>query len=98
MLLTSLSGPADQHAVGSRSCAGADAEEGIEGSVPCPAPIEAEHELVEVVLEVRPPQSVVDTKAPALEVGEQAMGPRQDNVRRHRTDRDRLMPDTGDVL
>ena len=38
-----LCGFADQYAVGGRSCAGADAEQDIEGSMPCPAPIEAEH-------------------------------------------------------
>ena len=63
-----LGGFADQYVIGSRSSAGADAEQGIEGSMPCPAPIEAEHELVEVVLEVGFPQSVVNAQAPALEV------------------------------
>ena len=47
---------------------GADAEERIERSMPRPAAIEAEHELVKVVLEVRLAQSVVDAQTPALEV------------------------------
>ena len=68
MLLGWLSSPADQHAIGGRSGAGADAEERIERSMPCSAPIEAECELVEVVLEVGFPQSVVNAQAPALEV------------------------------
>src|SRR5580704_4050964 len=63
-----LRGVADQHAVGNWCRAGADAEQGVEGSVTCPAPIEAEHELIEVVLEVGFPQPVVDAQAPALEV------------------------------
>ena len=63
-----LGGLADQHVVGSWGGAGADAEEGIERSMAFPAPIEAEHELVQVVLEVRPAQSMVDAKAPAFEV------------------------------
>ena len=42
-----LSGLADQHLVRNRGDAGADAEESIEGCVPCAAPIEAEHELIE---------------------------------------------------
>jgi hypothetical protein len=62
------SGLADQDVVGSRSGAVADAEQGIEGSMPCPAPIEAEHELIKVVLEIGFPQSVVDAQAPTLEV------------------------------
>jgi len=63
-----LCGFADQYAVGGRSCAGADAEQGIEGSMACSAPIEAEHDLVEVMLEVCFPQSVIDAQTPALEV------------------------------
>ena len=51
-----------------RGGVGADAEHGIEGRMPCPAPIETEHELIKVVLEVGFPQSVVDAQAPALEV------------------------------
>jgi hypothetical protein len=43
-------------------------EEGIKGGMPCAAPIEAENELVEVVLEVRSARSVLDAQAPALEV------------------------------
>jgi len=59
---------ADQHVVGSWGGAGADTEQCSERGMPCSAPIEAEDELVEVVLEVGPPQSVVDAQAPALEV------------------------------
>jgi hypothetical protein len=39
-----------------------DAEQGIEGSMACPAPIEAEHEFVEVVLKVCSPQSVINPR------------------------------------
>ena len=58
-----LGGFADQDVVGSRSGTGADAEHGIEGGMPRPASVEAEHELIKVVLEVGFPQSVVDTQA-----------------------------------
>ena len=68
MLLGWLSSPADQHAIGGWGSSGADAEERVERSVPCSAPIEAEYELVEVVLEVGSPQSMVNTQSPALEV------------------------------
>ena len=54
--------------VRSWSRTGPDAEERIERGMPRPAAIEAEHEFVEVVLEVRLPQSVVDAQTPALEV------------------------------
>jgi hypothetical protein len=78
--------------------AGAEAEESVEGDVPRSASIEAEDELVQVVLKVDPAQAVVDAQTPALEVGEQAKGPGQDDVRRHRADGDRLVLDLGDVL
>jgi hypothetical protein len=61
-----LRGFADQHAVGNWRRAGADAEQAVQGSVTCPAPIEAEHERIEVVLEVSFPQSVVDAQAQRL--------------------------------
>ena len=63
-----LSGLAEQDAIGNWSGAGADAEQGVEGGMACPAPIEAEHELIKVVLKVGFPQPVVDTQAPALQV------------------------------
>jgi hypothetical protein len=66
---------ADEQVVGSWSGAGADAKEGIERGMPGSASIEAEHELIEVVLEVGLSQSVVNAQAPALEIGEQAMDP-----------------------
>src|SRR6202030_468289 len=79
-----LCGFADQYAVGGRSCAGHDAEQGIEGSMACSAPIEAEHELVEVMLEVCFPQSVIDAQTPALEVWKQPMDPETSGVCRYR--------------
>jgi hypothetical protein len=63
-----LSGLADQDAVGSWRGAGADANQGIKGGMASAAPIEAEDELIKVVLEIGFPQSVVDAEAPALEV------------------------------
>ena len=65
---SALGGLADQNVVGSRGGTGADAEQGVEGGMSCPAPIEAEDELIEVVLEVGLPQPVIDAQAPALEV------------------------------
>src|SRR2546423_14019328 len=63
-----LGGLADQDLVASRGGAGADPEQGIEGGLPRAAPVEAEHELIEVVLKVSFPQSVVDAQAPTLEI------------------------------
>ena len=54
--------------VGNRSGPGADPQESIERSMPCAAPIEAEHELVQVALKVCPSQAVVNAQAPALEI------------------------------
>ena len=63
-----LRGFVDQNVVGSRGGAGADAEHGVKGGMPCAAPIEAEDELIEVVLEVGFPQPVIDAQTPPLEV------------------------------
>ena len=63
-----LGGFADQYVVGSRSGASADVEQCIEGGMPCPASIEAEHELVEVMLQVGFPQSVIDAQTPTFEI------------------------------
>ena len=63
-----LSSLADQHVVRSWGRTGTDAQERIERGMPRSAAIEAEHELVEVVLEVCLAQSVVDAQTPALEV------------------------------
>jgi hypothetical protein len=40
----------------------------IERRMPCAAPIEAEHELVQLMLEVGPVQAMVNAQAPALEI------------------------------
>jgi len=63
-----LSSLADQQVVGSWGGAGTDGEERVERGMPCAAAIEAEHELIEVVLEVCLAQSVVDAQTPALEI------------------------------
>jgi predicted DNA-binding WGR domain protein len=60
-----LSSLADQQVVRNWGRTGSDAEKGIERSMPRPAAIEAEHELVEVVLEVCLSQSVVEAQAPS---------------------------------
>ena len=58
----------DQKVVGGRCGAGPDAEQGVKGSMPCAVPIEAEHEFIEVMLEVGFPQPMIDAQASALEV------------------------------
>ena len=63
-----LGGLADQYVVGRWGSTGTDAEQRMECRMPGAASIEAEHELVQVVLEVRPAQSMVDAEAPAFEV------------------------------
>src|SRR5512144_2683389 len=73
----------------------ADAEQRAEGRMAGVAAIEAEHELVEVGLQVLAAQAVVDAERPAFEVGEEAMCPGQDNVRGHRSDDVRVVSDAG---
>src|SRR6516162_9552864 len=65
---------------------GGDAEEGSERGVPGAAPVEAEDELVEIGLKVFAAQAVVDPQGPDLDVGEDAMDPRQDDMGGHLAD------------
>src|SRR5215204_4296178 len=76
--------PADQHLVGGRLEADGEAEETLEGGGRRAAAIEAEHELVEVGLQVLLAQPVVDAEPPALRVGEHPMHPGRHEVRRRR--------------
>ncbi len=50
------------------------------------AAVEAEDEFIEVGLQVLGPQAVVDAERPGLEVGEDAVDPRQDQVGGHGAD------------
>src|SRR3954451_11777481 len=72
-----------------------DAEERAEGGVSGAAPVEAEDELVEVGLQVFAPQAVIDAERPALEVGEDAVGPGQHDMSSHAADDMRIVADAG---
>src|SRR4051812_31179836 len=62
--------PADQHLVGGGLEGEAEPEETVEGGDGIVPAVEPEHELVEVGLEVRRPQPVVDAQGPPLRVRE----------------------------
>src|SRR3954447_6992870 len=72
-----------------------DAEERAEGGVSGAASVEAEDELVEVGLEVFAAQAVIDAQRPALEVGEDTVGPGQHDMGGHAADNMRIMRDIG---
>src|SRR5918998_557845 len=72
-----------------------DAEERAEGGMSGAASVEAEDELVEVGLEVFATQAVIDAERPALEVGEDAVGPGQHNMGGHAADDMRVVRDAG---
>src|SRR5215212_12201303 len=72
-----------------------DAKERAEGGVSCAAPVEAEDELVEVGLEVFAAQAMIDAERPALEVGEDAVGPGQHDMSGHAADDMRIVRDAG---
>ncbi len=55
----------DQHFVGDRLGADGDSEQGAEGGMACSASVEAEHELVEIALQVLGAQAMIDA-APSL--------------------------------
>src|SRR3954454_17653680 len=72
-----------------------DAEERAERSVSGAASVEAEDELVEVGLEAFSTQAVIDAECPALEVGEDAVGPGQHDMGGHAADDMRIVHDAG---
>src|SRR3954466_3995995 len=72
-----------------------DAEERAEGGMSGAAPVEAEDELVEVGLEVFAAQAVIDAERPALEIGEDAVGPGQHDMGGHAADDMRIVRDIG---
>src|SRR5919199_6554728 len=72
-----------------------DAEERAKGGMPGTASVEPEDELVEVGLEVLSTQNVIDAEGPALEVGEDAVGPGQHDMGGHATDDMRIVRDAG---
>ena len=72
-----------------------DVEERAEGGVSGAASVEAEDELVEVGLEVFATQAVIDAERPALEVGEDAVGPGQHDMGGHTTDDVRIVHNAG---
>lgn len=72
-----------------------DAEERAEGGMSGAASVEAEDELVEVGLEVFSTQAVIDAERPALEVGEDAVGPGQHDMGGHAADDMRVVRDAG---
>src|SRR3954447_23635487 len=85
--------PADQDLVRGGLESDGEAEETLEGGGGRAPAIEAEHELVEVGLEVLPAQPVVDTEAPPLGVREHPVHPGQHQVGRRVADHLRLVLD-----
>ena len=65
---------------------GGDAEQAVEGDARVPPPVPAEHEFVEITVEMRLAQSVIDTGAPSLQVGEHSVNPGQQHVGCHGAD------------
>ncbi len=72
-----------------------DCEKGAEGGVAGSASIEAEHEFVEVALEMLSSQPVIDAERPGPGVGGGAVDPGQNDMRGHGADDMGLVPDVG---
>ena len=83
----------DQHLVGNGLGSRSDSEEEFEGGMAGAAAVEAEDELVEVGLQVLVAQAVVDAERPCLEVGEDAVDPRQHDMGGHGADDMGVVPD-----
>jgi hypothetical protein len=65
---------------------GGDAEQGSECGVPGASSVEAEDEFIEVGLEVLATQPVINAQGPDLEVREDPVSPREDDVGGHLAD------------
>ena len=63
--------------------------------MPCAPAIEAEDKFIEVGLEVLAAQPVIDAQGPDLEVGKDAVDPRQHDVSGHLADDMGVMGDAG---
>src|SRR2546429_5437877 len=61
-------------------------KQGVKRDMPMEAPIVAEHEFIEIAVDVLAAQAVICAEAPSLHQRESAMNPRQDNVARHLAD------------
>lgn len=59
---------------------GGDAEQGLECGVAGTAAIEAEDKLVEIGVDVLAAQAMIDPQCPDLEIGEDAVAPRQETM------------------
>ena len=81
----------DEIAVGCRCETNTDPEQRIEGAAHVSPPVPAEHELVEIALQVAFPEAVEHAFRPSLQVGKHAMNPVQDLVRLATSDDLRLM-------
>ena len=70
----------DEIAIGCRIETDTDPEQRIEGAARVSPPVPAEHELVQVALQMAFPEAVKHTFRPSLQVGEYAVNPVQDLV------------------
>ena len=61
--------------------AGGDAEQRVERRSHMPAPIPAKDEFLEIATQVRLADAVVGAERPGFEIGEDAVDPRQDDMR-----------------
>ena len=75
--------------------AGGDAEQRSERGVVGSAAVKAEHELVEIGLQMGTAQAVVDTQDPDFEIGKDAVDPGQDDMGGDLADDMRIVSDTG---
>ena len=76
----------DKLAIAGMRQSGGDAKQHVERRFHVTASIPAKDELFEVAAQVRRADAVIGAERPSLEIGEDAMDPRQDHMRRHLAD------------
>src|ERR1700693_2885643 len=84
-------GAADDVPIARRLMVWRECEHRFERGVPVEAAIVAEHELVEIGIDVFAAQAVIRTKLPPLDQREDPVNPRQHDMRRHLADDTRVV-------
>ena len=77
---------------------GREAKDGLERDMAVVAPVVAEGELLEVGVDVLPPQAVIGAEPPAFHEREDAMYPLKRDMRRHLADDARVVAVTGEAI
>ena len=93
----SLNGLVHEVAISSVRKAHCDVDQHVKRRSHVASPVLAKDEFIEVAPQVRLAHAVIGPERPSFEIGEDAMDPRQQDVRRHRADDFSAMEEAGEA-